>query len=43
VKIGLRGIWNFESKWWFNDDNCYEVLGRRYGLFPLEIEVGLDM
>jgi hypothetical protein len=29
--------------WWFNDDNCYEILGRRYVLFPLEKEVGLAM
>jgi hypothetical protein len=24
VKIGLRGIWNVESKRWLNDYNCYD-------------------
>jgi hypothetical protein len=24
----------FESKWWFNDDNYYDILGWRYGVIP---------
>jgi len=25
-EIGLWGMWDLESEWWFKDNNCYEML-----------------